>query len=271
MIYKILIKRIIPALILIITSDSLSAQEKAGVKYDIDCYQIPATSLDAFSKIGSAILDGFGDEVSVSDQEKVGEEVLEYFKDNATIDNVPSRKKKLKSILNNLVENIRDPKGFSYEIFYMDTSVINAFTIGGKIFVTKAMIEFCENDDELACIIGHEISHNELGHIERSIKTNMLVSKAFGGSASYANALLKFFTDPFGQVDEAYCDMRGMDIAIASGYEACPFKNLWERMQAENGNNDMLSDFLSTHPNSGNRAKCVNNHILINYKTRCPQ
>jgi predicted Zn-dependent protease len=263
------IKRVLPFILLIVAPYSLIGQEKAGIKYDIDCYQIPATSLDVLTKMGTGILESFGESVSVSDQEELGEEVLEFFKDHATLDNSPSQKKRLKSILYNLVRNIRDPKGFNYEIFYMDTSIINAFTVGGKIFVTKAMIEFCDNNDELACIIGHEIAHNELGHLERSIKKQKLVTNVFGESSSFATAVINFFTDPFGQLDEAYCDMRGMDIAIASGYQACPFKNLWERMEQENGTSDALTTFLSTHPNSGSRAKCVGNHMLKNYQVRC--
>jgi predicted Zn-dependent protease len=249
----------------------VSAQEKAGVKYDIDCYEIPASSFDILSDLGSGILESFSDGVTIEDQHSAGAEILSYFRENSTLDNNSGYKRKLTNILNKLVKNIRDPKGFKYEIFYMDTSIINAFTLGGKIFVTKAMMDFCENEDELACIIGHEISHNELGHLERSMKKQQLMDNVFGSGSSLANYVVSFFTDPFGQIDEAYCDMRGMDIAIAAGYKACAFKNLWERMAEEDGESDMLTEFLSTHPNSGSRSRCVNNHIYNNYRYNCPQ
>jgi predicted Zn-dependent protease len=249
----------------------VSAQEKADVTYDIDCYEIPANSLDILSDIGSGILDNFTEEITLADQQQAGTEILKYFRKNAKLDNNAAYKKKLTSILGKLVRHIRNPKGFKYEIYYMDTSIINAFTLGGKIFVTKAMIEFCENEDELACIIGHEICHNELGHLERSLKKQQLMDNVFGEASSLASVVVKFFTDPFGQIDEAYCDMRGMDIAVAAGYRACAFKNLWERMEEENGGGDYLTVFLSTHPNSGSRAKCVSNHMYKNYRRNCDQ
>jgi predicted Zn-dependent protease len=264
-------KTSIVSLLFLFVCTQLNAQEKAGVNYDFDCYDIPANSITILSDFGAGVLNQFTDPISIADQQKVGDEFVEYYRENSTLDNNSSYKRKLTTILGKLVRNIRDPKGFKYEIYYIDDPVFNAFTIGGKIFVNKGAIEFCENDDELACIIGHEIMHNELGHCESSMKKFQLMDNMFGSSSSVATYVMKLFTDPFGQLDEAHCDMRGMDVAIAAGYRACYYRGLWERLAEQEGESDLFTKFLSSHPLHENRAKCVNNHLMNNYKTKCPQ
>lgn len=250
---------------------SINAQEKAGIKYDFDCYEIPANALSGLSDIGTILVDKMSSKVSIQEQEEWGEAILENYLLFANVDNSSAYKKKLTNILNKLVSNIRDPKGFNYEIYYIDTPVINASTFGGKIFVNRGMIEFCKNDDELACIIGHEIAHNELGHIESICKKHEIMTRTFGSAFDLANYIIKYVTNPFNQLDEAHCDMRSIDIAIASGYRACEFKNLWYRMAETFGGDDLMTAFLSSHPCNSSRAKCVSNHILNNYNKSCPQ
>ena len=38
------------------------------------------------------------------------------------------------------------------------------------------MYSFCKTNDELACVIGHEINHNELGHIKEHLQKERLIS-----------------------------------------------------------------------------------------------
>jgi len=50
----------------------------------------------------------------------------------------------------------------------LDTPLPNAFVteiLPQRIFITTAMFQFIDNDDELALILGHEISHLILGHL----------------------------------------------------------------------------------------------------------
>ncbi len=52
----------------------------------------------------------------------------------------------------------RGPKGFHFAV--LDTSELNAFACpGGIIFVTRGLIKACQNEDELAAVLAHEVSH----------------------------------------------------------------------------------------------------------------
>jgi predicted Zn-dependent protease len=269
-----LIKSGLIAIITLVISNAISAQEKPGIVYDLDCYNKDGTT--TFINVAGELFDdftgSFADPVSIKKQEEAGQQIVDHFRKNSKLNNRSVPTQKLRTILDRLVRNIRDPKGFRYEIFYMDTSILNAFTAGGKIFVTRKMMEFCANDDELACIIGHEIAHNELGHLEKTLQKQNLFTDMMGESmGSIAYTISNFMVTSFNQKDEAYSDMRGMDIAKAAGYNICSNKNLWERMEKENGGgDDILTTFMSSHPYSGTRAKCVSDHVWRNYKYRCP-
>ncbi|MFM7729772.1 MAG: M48 family metallopeptidase, partial [Flavobacteriales bacterium] len=162
-----------------------------------------------------------------------------------------------------LVRHIQNPKGFDYEIFYLNSDELNAFTVGGKIFITKKMYAFCENNDELACVIGHEICHNELGHIRRQIQSERLLQSAV--------VVKNILTLSFGQKKEAHCDMMGVDLAIAAGYNGCVAVGLWKRMkeESEEGDTNAFLNLLRSHPYSEIRSVCLDAHIQTNYGHSC--
>ena len=52
-----------------------------------------------------------------------------------------------------------------YHFLLLDSDEINAFAApGGLILVTRGMVRCCENEDELAAVLAHEICHVEKKH-----------------------------------------------------------------------------------------------------------
>jgi len=87
-----------------------------------------------------------------------------------------------------------------------------------------------------------------------------------GGIAATIDGILR---SPFGKKDEAHCDFKGADLCIRSGYQPCPIVDLWERMSRDEGEQDSLSEFMSSHPLSSQRRLCLKNHIATNYGEDC--
>jgi len=51
-------------------------------------------------------------------------------------------------------------KPFAYRFHIVDQAMPNAFSLpGGGIYVSRGLIALASNEDELACVIGHEITH----------------------------------------------------------------------------------------------------------------
>jgi predicted Zn-dependent protease len=249
------------------------SQKDDGVSYDFSCFETDATSegISALSDIEQALLGNYGVEVSVADEMIFGKEFYTDCIKKFSVVNEGKDVQRLNAILTKLTSKIRSPRGISYTITLVDTNMLNAFTTGGYIFVTTEMLKFCVNDDELACIIGHEIAHNELGHINDHIKRFKTAQAYLGGGLGDFSAYMgSILATPLNQKDEAHCDMLGIDLAIASGYKVCSCIALWKRMQEEEGEYNQMLTILSSHPYSGKRAECAKTHISTNYSIACP-
>ncbi len=256
---------------------SISDSQKKSpgeITYDFSCIvtqenQDAAGAGDILDDIRTDMLNSSGLTVTVQEEMEFGDQNHEELLNGATILN-NAQSAKLESILNTLVRNIPEPKGFTYRIFLIESDQINAWTCGGRIYFTTAMYEFTESDNEIAGIVGHEIYHNELGHINKMLLAQKFSEQTFGpemgGIAATIDGILR---SPFGKKDEAHCDFKGADLCIRSGYQPCPIVELWERMSRDEGEQDSLSEFMSSHPLSSQRRLCLKNHIETNYGEDC--
>jgi predicted Zn-dependent protease len=258
--------KLIFTFILSFLSFSLLSQKKKIV-YDFTCMESSATNW--LSDMEKNLIDSYGSEVSLMEEKELGQTLLTECKMEYKFIESGSELHNLKKILKSLKAQIKNPKGFDYEIYYIDDKTINAFTAGGKIFFTSGMYKFCLDKNEIASIIGHEISHNELGHIKQNIskaKTyDYYLGKEFG---EWTLLISNLITMSFNQKNETHCDLVGIDLAQGAGYQSCNAVSLWKRMQIKDGPESDLN-FLSTHPYSGRRAECARFHLQKNYSINC--
>ena len=207
--------------------------------------------------------------VTVEEELESGREMHKYSKrENKFI--TDERLERVQEILDKLIPEIQNPRGFTYKIYVIKDEQINAFTWGGMIYVTTGMLEFVENDDELACVIGHEIAHNEQGHIAYMIKKYKISTGLFGNQlGSELVNINRMFTQSFNQKKETESDFYGIGYAYRAGYDACKSITVWKRMSESEDDFDQLTNIGRSHPYSSKRANCCRNHIEENYKAKC--
>lgn len=241
------------------------------ITYDFSCLEDEKDGgttqvITVISEMEDEISRTSGPEVSVAEEEEVGDNLLQQCKQEYQFVTSGPKIDNLRKILVLLVANISKPKGFHYEIHLIKSDELNAFTAGAKIFVTTKMYEFCTSNDELACIIGHEINHNELGHIKQHIQKEKLLG-------AEGSQLLSMIDIPFNQKKETHCDFTGIDLAIAAGYNGCVNIGLWKRMKKESneGEFDTMENLFRSHPYSEKRAICSKRHIKNNYGFDCEE
>ena len=262
----------IKVFLIILLISKLSIAQKSDVKYDFSCYNTdPFTALNSMGNdFEEAMLNGSGAESSVADEQDLGKTAYDEAKKEYKFIESGSELENLKRIVSKLNKVIQKPKGFTYKVFLIDTNVVNAWTVGGYIYFTNEMYKFCKTNDEIACILGHEMAHNELGHIGKHIKRLKAANNMFGeGFGNLAASIGTLFTTPFNQKNEAHSDMVGMDYAIAAGYDACQNIDLWKRMKEKEGSYSFINGMLNTHPYSGTRSECAKNHLKTNYNKDC--
>lgn len=185
--------------------------------------------------------------------------------------NDPAVSAQLQNVLNDLLAVRENPSKINYSIYLLNDSAINAFTFGGHIYLTKGMYDQCKNNtDLLYSIIGHEIGHSEKGHIKKTIQEMMITDNIFGeerGASAYQ--VLKMLTGAFNQKNELEADYYGIDLVYQLGKNVCATVNFWNELSKKENQYSRLEDLFRTHPFSGLRAKCLQNHILTNFRENC--
>lgn len=180
-----------------------------------------------------------------------------------------------------LTLNSDQPEIFGgYHFAVLDSSEINAFaTPGGIIFVTRGIIKMCKNEDELAAVLAHEISHVELKHGISSIKDSRWTAVATMLGSEVAErytsediaTLTKSFKDSIGDVVntlvvngysrkyELAADKNALTILKRSGYAESAILSMLERMKSR-----LKTDkrgFGSTHPDTSERIEVISRKI----------
>lgn len=246
----------------------------ANMEYSYDCLlKDSADHSDFLNKADEVIgkLVTYNIEVSDAEQMKYGDTFLieSLKKKDFVIDDKNAALPRLDTVLKKLVAQRNNPTAIEYKIYVLaDDKTVNAYTVGGKIFITTAMLKAIKNDDQLYAIIGHEIGHNEKGHIKNSIKQIKAGKKYLGDWGEAAVAIKRLLTGSFNQKNELEADYYGLDLTWKAGYNICAIKSFWDEL-AKSEEKESWYDFFRTHPYSDVRSKCLGKHISNNFKQDC--
>ena len=113
-----------------------------------------------------------------------------------------------------------------------EAETINAFAApGGFVFVTTGMLEFCRDEDELALVLAHEISHIELDHGLNAIKSKAALDM-MGKVIPVGNKFMSFAENGYSADLEGEADLRGAQIATAAGYDPLAGVDVIKRLES---------------------------------------
>ena len=183
---------------------------------------------------------------------------------------------------NNLVAYSTAPK-LSYEFVVLDDEEINAVCIGaGRIYINLGLLKVVESEDELAGVIAHEIGHNVLGHLPKTVTRQLFWMKGITkvNTSTDAEAALDALNKAyrkndfaaFGELllgfsrnDELAADKSGVYTMYKAGYNPAFFNDFLRRdvqsSKKELGDNYDLTQFLTfllgNHPPSSQRITAL--------------
>jgi predicted Zn-dependent protease len=146
-----------------------------------------------------------------------------------------------------------------------DPKTVNAWCMaGGKMAIYTGLIQQIKpTDDELAQVMGHEISHALAKHTAEKMSRAMAMQVGLGvvaitaSDSKYSGLALTGLSAaavvalelPNSRSAEAEADRIGIEIAAKAGYDPHAAVTLWEKMgKAGGGDGSSRFDFLSTHP-----------------------
>ena len=148
-----------------------------------------------------------------------------------------------------------------------DPDVVNAWAMaGGKMAIYTGLIEKVKpTDDEIAQVMGHEISHALANHTAEKMSVAMASQVGVialgialdrpGAGVAAASAAALAVTLPNSRTAESEADRIGIELAAKAGYDPRAAATLWEKMGAVGGEGP--PEFLSTHPAPANRRQTL--------------
>lgn len=162
-----------------------------------------------------------------------------------------------------------DAPGWKWEVNVISSNELNAFCMpGGKIMVYSGLVtQLHLTDDEIAVVLGHEISHALREHSREQVSQAVAAQTAIGlGSAllglgdtaaSVANAGYEaLIATRFSRTDENEADRIGLELTARAGYDPRAGVTLWQKM-ANASQGGRPPEFLSSHPADSSRVQQI--------------
>ncbi|PKV66363.1 M48 family metallopeptidase [Pontibacter ramchanderi] len=145
---------------------------------------------------------------------------------------------------------------------------VNAFAVpGGYVVVYEGILDKMEHHEELAALMGHELAHIQNRHslraMARSLSYYMLASVLFGDVSGVAAVLVDNASAlrnlEYSRSLELEADREGLELLRRNELNEQGVILLMERLQS--GSESEMLAFVSTHPNTGDRIKVLNDLI----------
>jgi len=199
--------------------------------------------------------------VSVEEEKAIGLELQKEISSQKKITNDWKPNQKVNSIGKRLVSNL-PRRDYDYEFFVIEDETPNAFAIpGGAIYVHTGLLDFVDDDHQVAGVLAHEIAHLSERHTAKNLTRiygaqvlasmlikddtgvikNMAVQMAAGGVLA-----------SFSRRDEEEADKVGYYLAKKSGFKENGIIKFLIKLEKEAPRGTSLL-FLNRHPSTPDR------------------
>ena len=180
-----------------------------------------------------------------------------------------SQKIKRMTEIGKKIAGVSDRRDLKYKFAVIEDESLNAFASpGGYVYINSGLIEKA-TDDELACVIGHEVGHVAARHIAKKLQAQIgydilmnIAARRVGvaelqkaASISYNLIMLGYSRE-----DELLSDRLGAKYAYKAGYDPFAMITFLEKLE-EAKDGEMGLVFLRSHPYASQRIKMLKREI----------
>jgi len=245
---------------------------------------LPAGSTRAIAKTGSALFkaaEGITDEQEYYLGRSVAVNLLGMF---GSYDN-PALQKYITEVGKAVLAASETPETFGgYHFAVLESEEVNALAVpGGTIFVTVGTLRLITNEDQLACVLAHEIAHVKLKHGVGTIKSSRMSNLASVVASEAGNMAISHYTDVdvsslkdimegaigditkelvtngYSRGKELEADKMALGIIAKTGYSPYGLKQFLVAMDKNKGG--MSGGWFKTHPKASDRLERVNKQL----------
>ena len=208
------------------------------------------------------------EEVHASSAKQYGQMMAEAQK-KGVLDRNAAQVQRVRAITQRLVPHTAsfrpDAAKWPWEVHVISIDEVNAWCMpAGKMAIYTGLIDKLNaTDDEIAAVMGHEISHALREHARERISRQMGTQMAVGiagalfGIGELGQGLGNMVADvtlnlPNSRTHEVEADRMGVELAARAGFDPRAAITLWEKM-AKVSSGGQPPKWLSTHPSHEDR------------------
>jgi predicted Zn-dependent protease len=165
-----------------------------------------------------------------------------------------------------------DRKDLEYNFFLIKDKELNAFAVpGGFVYIHSGLADIA-TDDELACVIGHEIVHIAARHsikqLQAALGYQLLISVALGAenqetARRISDMVFNLSRLGYSRSDENLADKIGIKYAYLAGYKPEAMISFFNKLKEESvkQGGSLPIEIFSSHPDLDKRISLVKEEI----------
>jgi len=166
-----------------------------------------------------------------------------------------------------------------------DTETVNAFALpGGQVFITRALLNLLDSEGELAGVLGHETGHVVARHSAEQMAKSKLIQGLAGAAgvglydpnhpqsataAQMAALVGNMINMKYSRSDESQADTLGVRFMAQAGYDPRSMIKVMQILEKAGGGGNQ-PEFMSSHPNPGNRIEGIQHEIDAEFPNGVP-
>lgn len=167
-----------------------------------------------------------------------------------------------------------DRQDISYYFFVLDDDEMNAFALpGGYIYLNKGLVDRADNDDEIAAVLAHEVSHVVARHSVKKLQAVMGYSfmrflmsnvpvKGTGSVLTGADIAFMEILSGYSREDELLADQLGTRYLRSAGYNPRAMFSLLSKLQEYHRRQPLRQKaYFKSHPYVPDRVRIVKQEL----------
>ncbi len=214
---------------------------------------------------------GSGNLLSTRDEVRIGRQASANIERQFRVEVTSADADRVKKIGERLLLHCDPRPGVPYTFKVLDMPEVNAASLpGGPVYVYKGILDLIgDDDDALACVIGHELGHINGRHLAKQytkqVQAGLILTVLLQGRGTavseLANAGMELLSFKYGRDDENDADRRGVSYAYKAGFDPMGMVRSFQKLQSLEKKNGGDPEWLRNHPLTKARIDKVNKLI----------
>ena len=208
---------------------------------------------------------------STDKEVQIGQSIVKEVEKKYKLVDDPLVQKRIEDIGEKIV-SVCDRKDIDYHFKVLNDEEVNAVSLpGGFVYINKGLVDKVANDNELACVLAHEVGHIVARHSIKKLQALMgysilrILTAQVPQTGDVGNAADIAFTEiilGYGRDDELLADRLASRYAKLAGYDPHGMITFLEKLQEVNRRKPLMpKTYFKTHPYVPDRIYVVKQEL----------